>query len=264
MTSLYVNTPALNFRTEPRISPQTLTGTVYLGQKIQNIKDSDVEGWVSCTAKVGSSEREGFVSLKFLRSPLTENREKLVASVHNEWMRFARGTGKEHHDPYFKYVGEMWQSIGINLDGTDRDTPWSAAAISFMVKNAGSAYRKFKYSPAHSKFVHHAINARFDEDDKVPFWGYRLDEVQPQIGDIICRDNPDYAPEVDFNVAQNQSSYRSHTDIIMQIDSEHNKIIAVGGNVGHSVRIAEYDLTHGDFAADTRETFAILKNITDI
>ena len=263
MPELFVNVAALNFRSEPAVAPQTRIGTVFLGQKLENIEPAGVELCVTSINNINGDKTDGFVSAKFLREPLTRNREKLIASVHNEWMRFGRGTGKEHHDPYYKYVGEMWQSIGIDLDGTDRDTPWSAAAVSFMVKNAGSAYKKFKFAAAHSKFVHHAINARLEENDKVPFWGFRLDEVQPEIGDIICRDNPEHAPEVDFNVAQNQSSYRSHTDIIMQIDSDHNKIIAIGGNVSHSVKIAEYDLTHGDFAADTRHTFAILKNITD-
>ncbi len=263
MTDLFVDVAALNFRTEPRVHPETRVGTVYLCQKLENVREADVEGWVLCGANVDGEDKEGYVSQKYLRAPLSKNRERLVASVHHEWMRFARGTGKEHHDPYYKYVGEMWQSIGINLDGKDRDTPWSAAAISFMVKNAGSAYKKFKFAAAHSKFVNHAINERFDGNDKVPFWGYRLDEVQPEIGDIICRDNPEHAPEVDFDVAKNVDSYRSHTDIIMQIDSANNKIIAIGGNVSHSVRIAEYDLTHGDFAADTKHTYAILKNITD-
>lgn len=263
MANLYVDTPALNFRSEPRVHPDTRVGTVYLCQKLQNASQADEPGWISCSADVDGQQTSGFVSQRYVRAPLTRNRENLVASVFTEWMRFARGAGKEHHAPYFRFVGEMWQSIGIDLDGKDRDTPWSAAAISFMVRNAGPAYRHFRFAAAHSKFVNHAINARFDNDERVPFWGYRLDEVQPQIGDIICRDNPNHAPEVDFDTAHHLDAYRSHTDIIMQIDSANNKIIAVGGNVSHSVKIAEYDLTHGDFAADTNHTYAILRNITD-
>jgi len=263
MATYYVDTPSLNFRSEPRVANDTRIGTVYLCQKLENVKDANVDGWVSCNADIQGEKTSGFVSKKFIRSPLTKNREKLVDSVHTEWMRFARGIGKEHQDPYYKYVGEMWKSIDLNLDGRDSDVPWSAAAISFMVKNAGTAYKKFRFAAAHSKFVHHAINARFDNNTSVPFWGYRLDEVQPQIGDIICRDNPSHAPSVDFDVARNRESYRSHTDIIMSIDSANNKIIAIGGNVSNSVKIAEYDLTHGDFAADTRHTFALLRNITD-
>ncbi|WP_235112876.1 DUF2272 domain-containing protein [Acaryochloris sp. 'Moss Beach'] len=260
---MFVDITALNFRSEPRVAAETRIGTVYLCQKLKNVREADVEGWVACVAEIDGSDREGFVSARYLRAPISENREKLVASVHREWMRFARGAGKEHHDPYYLYVGEMWQALGLNLDGTDRDTPWSAAAISFMVKNAGPAYSQFKFAAAHSKFIHHSINARITNDRSAPFWGYRLDEVQPELGDIICRDNPLHAPAVDFDVATSQDSYRSHTDVIMHIDSTNNRIVAIGGNVGHSVKIAEYDLTFGDFAAETRHTFALLKNIAD-
>ena len=263
MPTMYVDAAALNFRSEPVVENTTRLGTVYLGQKLVDVEGAPVAGWVSCTADLNGAQVSGFVSEKYIRAPLSENRERLVASVHHEWMRFHRGAGKEHIAPYAGYVGEMWRAININLDGTDRDTPWSAAAISFMVRNAGPEYQNFRFAAAHSKFVHHAINARIDDDDSVPFWGYRLDEIQPQIGDIICRDNPEIAPAIDFDVASALESYRSHTDIVMQIDSTHNKIIAIGGNVSHSVKIAEYDLTHGDFAADTRHTFAILRNITD-
>ena len=264
MVAMYVDTPALNFRSTPQVSAQNLIGTLYLCQEVQEVEDSGTEGWVTCRASIEQESLEGFVASRYLRAPAGANREKLIASVHSEWMRFSRGAGKEHHDPYHRFVGEMWRSIGINnLDGTDRDTPWSAAAISFMVRNAGDAYAGFRFAAAHSKFINQAIVARFDQDRSVPFWGFRLDEIRPQIGDIICRDNPNFAPSVDFEVARQLDSFRSHTDVVMSIDRERNKIIAIGGNVSDSVRIATYDLTHGNFADDTRNTFAILRNMTD-
>lgn len=261
MVSKVVDVAALNFRSSAEVVDDNIIGTVYLGQVLKTVKEVDSK-WISCSAEHDGTVMKGFVSLQFTRDLLSRNREKLVAQVHREWMRFKRGAGQEYNEPYASYVGEMWRALKIKLDGTDRDVPWSAAAISFMVKNSGSAYKNFNFAAAHSKFVHHAINARFDKDKSVPFWGYRLDEVRPEVGDIICRDNPDYAPAVNFDVAAKLNAYRSHTDIIMQIDSSRNKIIAIGGNVSQSVKIAEYDLTPGDYADDTRHTFALLKNIT--
>jgi hypothetical protein len=104
-----------------------------------------------------------------------------VASVHREWMRFRRGTGLEYTSPFSGYVGEMWQKIGLDLDGTDRDQPWSAAAISFMVRNAGDEYRRFKFAASHSKYIHPAIRACEAGDLTVPFWGHRLSERKPQV-----------------------------------------------------------------------------------
>ncbi|MBX2798043.1 MAG: DUF2272 domain-containing protein [Myxococcales bacterium] len=262
MATMYVNTRALNFRSEPRVAADTHIGVVHLGQKLDDVEDAAV-GWASCSAVIDGESTSGFVSKHFLRPSLSENRERLVASVHREWMRFERGAGKEHRAPYSGFVGEMWQALGIPLDGTDRGIPWSAAAISFMVRHAGPAYQSFRFAAAHSKFIHHAIQARFDEDRTVPFWGFRLDEVQPQIGDILCRDNPNVAPSIDFDAARNTDSYHSHTDVVMHLDPDSATIVAIGGNLSHSVRITKYGLTDTGYAADSRHTFALLRNITD-
>ena len=105
--------------------------------------------------------------------------------------------------------------------------------------------------------------ARDEEDNTVPFWGFRLNELKPEVGDIVCKDNPDFAPAVNFEVARQLDCYRSHCDIIMKIDSANQKILAIGGNVSQSVNIAAYDLAPGDLLAGTRHVFALLRNITD-
>jgi hypothetical protein len=264
MSQMFVNTPALNFRSAPVVSEETRIGSVFLGQRLSSVESADEPGWVSCKAEIEGRDVTGFVSRRFLRAPLSDSRERLVASVFTEWMRFKRGLGPEHHDPFFRFVGEMWNAINLgHLDGRDRDVPWSAAAISFMVRNAGSDYANFRFAAAHSRYTHQAINARLQNDRSIPFWGFRLHEVRPEIGDIICRDNPTHGANVDYDFAASSDAYRSHTDIVMKIDSENNKLLAIGGNVGHSVKIATYDLTQGDFADDSHHTFAILKNMTD-
>ncbi len=261
MATRYVNTLELNFRNAPRTDGDTRIGSVYLGQRVDDVEDTDTAGWVSCSAVIDGEPVAGFVSSEFLRLPLTEHRERLLAEVHREWMRFDRGEGLEHHPPFAGFVGEMWRALGESLDGTDRQVPWSAAAISFMVRNAGPAYAGFRFAAAHSQFVNHAIRARFDGDRSVPFWGFRLDEVRPEPGDIVCRDNPVHAPEVTFDVARVQPLFRSHTDIVAQVGP--GRALAIGGNLGQSVRAVSYDLTTDGFVADSRNTFAVLRNITD-
>jgi hypothetical protein len=263
MGKMFVTTESLNFRGEPDDTIDNKIGSLFLTQPIEVLEEVD-ERWVRARATVNGEEKEGFASKKFLRKPVTKNREALIASVHREYMRFERGMGKEHVSPFSQFVGEMWKSVGINnLDGTNRDQPWSAAAISFMVRKAGKSYREFLFSPSHSRFIHQAINARFNSNTDVPFWGFRLHEVRPQIGDIVARDNPDFAPAVNFDVAKSLDSYRSHTDIVVHIDSANQRLLAIGGNVSHSVAVTVYDLAPGDFLADTRHTFALLRNITD-
>lgn len=265
MSSMYVTAyeSALNFRSAPEVAPGNLIGSLFLLQEVEVLDDAPND-FVRCRAHVNGEPLEGFASRKFLRLPTTPNREALLARVHAEFMRFERGLGKEHVKPFSGYVGEMWKALRINhLDGTDRDVPWSAAAISFMVRGAGQPYSKFKFAAAHSKFTHHAIRARERNDTSVPFWGFRLHEQRPRIGDIVVRDNPDHGPAIDYEAARQSDSYRSHSDIIVHIDDAGQQAVAIGGNVSHSVGIALYDLAPGNFLAPTRSTFALLTNRTD-
>jgi hypothetical protein len=263
MATMYVTAEALNLRSKPTSDEDNRIGSLHLTQKVETLDEATPAGWVKVRATIGSQSVEGFVARRFLRAPLTTNREALIAAVHTEYMRFNRGFGKEHIAPFSGFVGEMWKAIGNdNLDGTD-DVPWSAAAISFMVRKAGSAYANFKFAAAHSKFVHNAIRARRSNDASAPFWGFRLDEVRPQIGDIVVRDNPDFAPAVNFDVAANLDSYRSHSDIIVAIESDRQRVLTIGGNVSHSVGVSTYALAPGDFLSEAGHTFAILRNRTD-
>ena len=260
MAVMFVDVEALNFRDAP---DGTKIGSLFLTQKA-DVLGEEPGGWARVRAAVAGAEREGFVAKRFLRPPVTRHREALIAAVSREFMRFDRGQGKEHVRTFSGYVGEMWKAVGVNnTDGTDRDLPWSAAAISFVVRNAGAAYGGFRFATTHSKFVHQAIRAREEEDRAVPFWGHRLNEVRPQIGDIVARDNPEYAPVVDFDVAARLDSYRSHSDVVVSVDSERQRLLATGGNVGDSMGISVYDLAPGDFLAGTRHTFALLRNRTD-
>jgi hypothetical protein len=147
---------------------------------------------------------------------VAEAREGLVAQAISEWLRFEKGLGRETVDPFFKYVGEMWKAIDISLDGKDTDVPWSAAAISFMVGNAGkkfAKYKKFRFAPAHSRYIFGSIGRRMNNDETTPFWGMRLFEAQPQLGDIVCkwRETPQT-----FETAAVSDAYKSHCDIIVR------------------------------------------------
>ncbi len=261
MDSMYVAVESLNLRSSPGVEADNRIGSLYLTQPVVALADAGE--WLRCSAEVEGARKEGFVAKKFLRPPLTANREALIASVSREYMRFGHGLGKEWRDPYFKYVGEMWQAIGLNLDGRDRDQPGPPPPSRSWSGTRGTPTRTSGSRPSHSKYVHQAIRARLDNDASVPFWGFRLDEVRPRIGDIVARDNPEFGPVVTYDVAASLDSYRSHTDIIVHIDSEKQRALAIGGNVGQSVAVAVYDLAAGDFLDDTRNTFAILRNITD-
>lgn len=263
MATMIVNTEALNLRSASDSSKDNVIASLFLTETVSILAEPS-DGWVEVSVARGAKTVRGFAAKRFLRAPLGAHREALIASVSREYMRFEQGRGKEHVAPFAGFVGEMWKAIGQGgLDGTDKDVPWSAAAISFMVRNAGAKYAKFSFAAAHSKFTHHAIQARLANDKSAPFWGFRLHEERPQIGDIVVRDNPDFAPAVTFDVAAKLDSYRSHSDIVVAIDSAKQRLLAIGGNVSDSVGVSIYDLAPGDFLSDSKHTFALLRNRTD-
>jgi hypothetical protein len=155
----------------------------------------------------------------------------------------------------------MWKAIGMNLDGRDRDMPWSAAAISFMVRNAGKAlatseYPNFRFAAAHARYVNDSIKKRKANDQQTPFWGFDLHEKRPRLGDIVCKSRA--GNNIDFEHAARHNSFKSHCDIIVRIKDE--TVVAIGGNVGQSIKRTEYDLTPDGFLDDTKNVYAVLVN----
>jgi len=248
----------LNVRSQPN---GTLIGELYWGQPVTLLGLSDNPKWAQIRLELNGLEREAYVWAAFLREQVSDSREALVNAAVTEWLRFDRGAGKEHLDPYAGYVGEMWQAINLNYDGRTRNKPWSAAAISFIVRNSGNAfpnYGNFHFAPAHATYIRDAISKRRAQDTTAPFWGFRLDEQKPEIGDMVAvwRKRPQT-----FDGAEAANGYfPSHCDIIVQIDD--HSVTALGGNVSHSLSDTEYDLDGDGYLRPTKRVFGLLANMT--
>jgi hypothetical protein len=255
---MHVDTEALNLRSEPDISPETRLGILHLCQPVDVLEQTESPGWVRVSAELDGRTQEGVVSGRFLRAPASDAREALIAQAIREWLRFEKGLGREFNDPFAGYVGEMWQAIGMSLDGRDRDVPWSAAAISFMVRHAArsfSRYQNFRFAAAHARYIHDSIVRRQANDATAPFWGFRLHERRPELGDLVCRWRE---TERDFDDAAVSDTFKSHCDIIVRITAD--EVFAIGGNVNHSVGITRYDKTPSGFLAGSNNVFAHLVN----
>jgi hypothetical protein len=249
-----VATSSLNLRSEPLAKPSTLIVSLPFGHKVEVVGNATRMGWVNVRTSYNGKSLSG-VTDGILRESLSAKKEDLLASAAIEWDRFKRGSGKEDTSPYYRYVGEMWRRRGQNLDGKNTSQPWSAACISFIIENAG--YKRFKFAIAHSVYIHEAITARLASNDKKDFWGYRLSEHKPQVGDLVCRKRSSAA--IDFDYAAKHDAYKSHTDIVVAIGS--NYVDAIGGNVSNSVSITRYSLTpQGRLDPDGGRVFALLRN----
>lgn len=262
---MFVDLEALNLRSIPEIDPGNRIAILHLGQEVEVLGPATEPGWTRIKTTIGNAQKTGVVKAEIagqrsLRAPVSAQREALAKQAIIEWLRFEKGQGQEHHAPFFRYIGEMWQAIGLDLDGRDRDQFWSAAAISFMVRNASSTvprYRKFKFAAAHAKYMHDSIARRKANDTKAPFWGHRLHEIRPEIGDIVCkwRETPR-----DYDDAAASDAFKSHSDIVVSVQPDF--VLAIGGNVGQSVNITRYRKTGAGFLAPQDAVFMHMVNRT--
>lgn len=89
----------------------------------------------------------------------------------------------------------------------------------------------FNYASSHRDYMN-TTHGNEKADNLNPFKMYRIDEIKPIVGDIICTER---------NYGSNPHSYddlngvsESHCDIIVEVNQEENKIEVIGGNTGDS------------------------------
>ena len=209
--------------------------------------------WTEGTFLKDGKLMRGFVYHTVVRDPVGEVKEDLIRECIKWFEKFDYGRGQENQLPFSDYIGKFWNSVGYDWDGTDTNIPWFAAFISYVLRIAGG-YTGFKFSLRHSDYIHYAITSREDERD-APFWGYRLDEIKPKVGDLICLWR---GTQVDYEYARRHDRYTSHCDIIISI--KNGKAYTIGGNVGQSVGRKIFALDQNGFFPPSRNAFAILRN----
>ncbi|MES2899520.1 MAG: DUF2272 domain-containing protein [Pseudomonadota bacterium] len=254
----YVTTEGLRFRASP---DGVVIRDLTIGEPVTDLGPADKEGW----RKIDVAGQHGVAFGLYLRAPVRPEVERLLQAAISEWVRFDKGRANETSSPYHAYIGEMWAAIGKPYDGRSRyadgkEVPWSAAFISWVVRQAGSAYDDFTFAENHSAFVNSAIKARITGRTDKPFWGYRINEEKPALGDIIQRNRENN--NFSFSYAENHSSYFSHSDIVVEVTPDVVRVI--GGNISDTVTLSgspqEYDLDAAGYIRPNQRVIALLKN----
>jgi len=139
----------------------------------------------------------------------------------------SRKGGFEASKGFAERVGEYWRiGTGQRYDGTDRDIAWSSAFISYLMKKGGAG-DKFVYSPSHSKYITDSIANRKNGKLNEAFVGYKVDEVAPEVGDLVC-----YSRQSGVTY-DTTGAYKSHCDLV--VAKKQNEIEVIGGNVNQAV-----------------------------
>lgn len=206
----------------------------------------------------------GFASIFFYDRYL-KTTKKAVRLAISEWEKWGEQKidkyntiitqgGKEFQEGYSERVGQYWkEGTGKNYDGNNRDIPWSATFISWLMKKSG-AKNRFKYSTSHSTYIIDSISNRKRGLLNKPFVGFRVNELAPKVGDLVC-----YSREISKDLYNTTTPYKSHCDIVVKKGG--NFIEVIGGNVGQSVSRRTLVTDNKGYLIDNNSKwFAILKS----
>jgi hypothetical protein len=138
------------------------------------------------------------------------------------------------------------------------DTPWSAAFVSYVIRQSGVPASAFRFANAHRIFIYEAFAANVaDLTDTAAGRLYRacpLTATRPRPGDLICQQRePALAglsgkavrerirAELDGGIRA-QSVRRTHCEVVAYIDTPARKVYTIGGNVDQSVTARKLNL----------------------
>jgi hypothetical protein len=137
------------------------------------------------------------------------------------------------------------------------DTPWSAAFVSYVIRQSGVAANAFKFANAHRVFIYDAFAASAaEETNEAGDQLYRACPLttRPRPGDLICQQRePALADASDEAVRERiraelagrtdaRSVRRTHCEVVAYIDAPARKIYTIGGNVNQAVTARKLNL----------------------
>ena len=161
---------------------------------------------------------------------------KLATVAQQQFNRFR--LLRENQPPLSNQIQKYWTDLGLVFPGVA--TPWSAVFVSWCVKQAGATPGQFRFSSAHSQFVHFAIQNA--QNGTGMFHGRKVSGYAPKVGDIL--QNNRAGNNFDFAHAAANTAYASHSAIVMEvgIDNVGRYLRTIGGNEADSVGLKEVRL----------------------
>ena len=186
-------------------------------------------------------------------------RATIVAVALGELARWNAGGRRRETDPRMTPVlADYWRTgAGVAVAESSLRSPqfqnghpWSAAFISWVMRRAGAG-RAFAYSASHSVYVSAAKRNRLTNNGN-PFRAYRVSEVRPEVGDLVCKSRAGSGATYDTI----RPGMATHCDIVLAVGPR--SIRVVGGNVDNSVADRDVLLT-ADGRLAPPEYFAVVK-----
>ncbi|MER3498844.1 MAG: hypothetical protein C4308_09545 [Chitinophagaceae bacterium] len=168
-------------------------------------------------------------------------RQKIVQTAFHEFQQWhnekiIRENEPAASDKMKKYWAELnWKPTEKQLADSlwQEQHPWSAAFISWIIKQAGAG-NQFKYSTRHSEYIVWARNNANQKKQQSLFTAYSICDPRsawPQPGDMLCKNRDGKNLSL-----KTISAYDiSHGDIVVEVNKEKRTITTMGGNLLNTV-----------------------------
>lgn len=136
-------------------------------------------------------------------------------------------------------IGARWQD------------PWSAAFISWVMCESGlGSVDRFRRHIAHHAYIDQAIEARDAPEPVAAFVAYDVGERSVGPGDMVCRVRRSAYRSIADRRPAIGDGVRSHCDIVVAVEADRGRILAIGGNVQGKVSLkllpARFDRFEGE------------------
>jgi hypothetical protein len=138
------------------------------------------------------------------------------------------------------------------------DTSWSAAFISYVVKQAGVAEDAFRFANAHRAYIYDAFATSAAEVGKATdghvYRACPLSATRPRVGDLICNQRESSLADLSEEAVRERvrtelasgtdvrSIRRTHCEVVAQIDARARTMVSIGGNVLQAVSARKLNL----------------------
>ena len=141
------------------------------------------------------------------------------------------------------------------------DTSWSAAFISYVIRQSGVSASAFQFSNAHRAYIYDAFATSAAElthtaNERI-YRACPLSTTKPRVGDMLCQQRePSLADTSDETVRELiraelsggtdvRSIRRSHCEVVASVDAGARKMYTIGGNVNQAVSARKLNLRRG-------------------
>jgi hypothetical protein len=125
---------------------------------------------------------------------------------------------------------EAWN--GPDGVGARWRNPWSAAFVSWVMCEAGLGDRsRFARAVAHHVYIDQAIRARNGGEAGAAYVARDVGEAAIEPGDLLCSARRPGYDTLAERQRQMGEGARTHCDVVVKVDGDGGRILAIGGNV---------------------------------